>query len=179
MAEQQGKRIPVRELMPDGPTGQIAAGLAEELPAAVVAPGRRVTLHFALQLASGEMVDSNFGGNPATCIIGDGSLLPGFEQVLHGLEAGAERNFVIPPEGAFGTVNDDNIQRFPRYQFAPDLPLAIGLMVEFADAAGNAQAGVVKRIGGSHVDVDFNHPLAGRSILFSVHVLEVGPGTAQ
>ena len=178
MAERQSGRIPLRELTAGGPAAEAVAAVAAQLPDTAVAPGRRVTLHFALQLESGETVDSNFGGKPATCIIGDGSLLPGFEQALYGLEAGVARNFVIPPESAFGAVNEDNIQRFPRYQFAPDLPLAVGLMVDFADAAGNSQAGVVTHIGGQHVEVDFNHPLAGRSILFSVHVLDVGPGVS-
>jgi FKBP-type peptidyl-prolyl cis-trans isomerase SlpA len=76
-------------------------------------------------------------------------------------------------------VNEDNVQRFPQYQFAPDLALGAGVMIEFADATGNKQAGVVRSIDKQWVEVDFNHPLAGRSIRFIVHVYDVGPGTEQ
>lgn len=139
----------------------------------VIGPGARVTLHFSLALTNGEIVDSNFHKAPVTFTIGDGSLLPGFEETLFGLVVGARREVMLEPEQAFGAVNEDNVQRFPLYQFPPDLALSPGLMVEFGDAAGNQQAGVVRSIDKQYVDVDFNHPLAGRSILFSVHVHEI------
>ncbi len=136
----------------------------------VVGPGACVTLHFSLALTNGDMIDSNFDKAPVTFTIGDGSLLPGFEESLFGLVAGARREVTLEPAQAFGVVNEDNVQRFPLYQFPPDLALAPGLMVEFGDAAGNQQAGVVRSSDKQYVDVDFNHPLAGRAIRFSVHV---------
>jgi FKBP-type peptidyl-prolyl cis-trans isomerase SlpA len=90
--------------------------------------------------------------------------------VLFGLGAGERRDVVLPPAKAFGDVNEDNVQRFPVYQFPPDVALAPGLMLEFGDAAGNNQAGVVRGLDKQWVDVDFNHPLAGRAIRFTVHV---------
>ncbi len=143
------------------------------MPPGIIGPGRRVTLHFELRLDSGEVVDSNFGLEPVTFTVGDGNLLPGFEQALFGLAADAQREFALEPELAFGAVNEDNVQSFPLYRFPPDLTLAPGVMVEFADAAGNTQAGVVRNAGKQKVEVDFNHPLAGRTIRFSVHVHKV------
>lgn len=144
------------------------------LPApGVIGPGARVTLHFALALVNGEAIDSNFDRAPVTFTVGDGSLLPGFEQAMFGLTAGERREFTLAPEQAFGIFNEDNVQRFPPYQFPPDLTLTPGLMVEFGDAAGNRQAGVIRGSDKQWVDVDFNHPLAGRTITFSVHIHEV------
>lgn len=140
------------------------------LPAGIVGPGRRVTLHFALRLEGGELIDSNFERAPVTFTPGDGNLLPGFEKALFGLQAGDRREFVLAPEQAFGAVNEDNIQRFPRYRFPPDLNLAKGLMVDFTDAAGNTQAGMILNCDAKLVEVDFNHPLAGRAIRFAVHI---------
>jgi FKBP-type peptidyl-prolyl cis-trans isomerase SlpA len=140
-----------------------------------IGPGRKVTLHFALLLDGGEEIDSNFGRAPVGFVVGDGSLLPGFEQVLFGLKAGARQEFLLAPEQAFGVFNEDNVQRFPLYQFPPDLSPCTGLMIDFADAAGNTQAGVVRGFDKQYVEVDFNHPLAGRSIRFSVHVHKVEP----
>jgi len=177
MAESKPLRIPLQQLdapQTDAPLPVQAVPVVEVLPDGVVGPGRRVRLHFALALEDGTLIDSNFANTAVACTLGDGNLLPGFEQVLQGLRAGDRQDFLLPPEQAFGLFNEDNIQRFPVYQFAPDLPLAKGLVVDFADAAGNSQAGVVRSISGRMVEVDFNHPLAGRSIRFSVHIHAVG-----
>jgi FKBP-type peptidyl-prolyl cis-trans isomerase SlpA len=165
--------------MNDSAPGRIALrDLDGRTPApGVIGPGSQVTLHFSLALAEGnrdgELIDSNFGKAPVTFTIGDGNLLPGFEQALFGLVAGDRRDFTLEPADAFGPVNEDNVQRFPLYNFPPDLALDTGLMVEFDDAAGNRQAGVVRSVGKQWVEVDFNHPLAGRALRFSVHVHDV------
>lgn len=143
------------------------------ISASAIGPGKRVTLHFALYLREGELIDSNFDKPPVVFTVGDGNLLPGFEQALYGLEAGAQQDVLLNPAQAFGAINDDNIQRFPRYRFPPDLALCRGLVVDFGDASGNTQAGVVGDFDAATVCVDFNHPLAGRHIRFSVHIHRV------
>ncbi len=138
-----------------------------------IGPGCEVTLHFALALADGALIDANFDGAPATFTLGDGNLLPGFEQLLVGLHAGASATFDVPPEQAFGQFNPDNVQRIARRLFAVDPPLTPGLVVSFADAAGAETPGVVIGVDGDQVEVDFNHPLAGRTILFQVQIIAV------
>ncbi|MEY4642234.1 MAG: hypothetical protein RLZZ227_2228 [Pseudomonadota bacterium] len=170
-ADIRSSRIEVRDL-------DLAPVAVEAVPGTGAA-GREVRLHFALQLESGEVIDSNFDREPVSFCIGDGNLLPGFEEKLSGLVAGDHREFLLEPEQAFGPVNEDNVQRFPHYQFAPDLALASGAVIEFADATGNKQAGVVRSVGKQWVEVDFNHPLAGRRIRFIVQVHAVGPNTEQ
>lgn len=140
-----------------------------------IGPGTQVTLHFALELEDGSVVDSNFEGEPVTFMIGDGNLLPGFEEVLLGLQAGDEKSFVIPPEKGFGGYNPENIQEFPRDQFPADVELAEGLVLSFADAQSNEVPGVIQEFDESKVTVDFNHPLAGRDIEFSVRIIDVNP----
>ena len=135
-----------------------------------IGPGKRVTLQFELRLENGDVIDSGFAKAPVSFVFGDGNLMPGFEQALLGLEAGARREFTLPPEQAFGAVNEDNVQRFPAYQFPADLVLSEGLMIDFSDKAGNAQAGVIRKFDARYVEVDFNHPLAGRTIVFTVHI---------
>ena len=84
----------------------------------VVSANSQVTLHFALLLDDGGVVDSTFEGKPATLVIGDGNLLASFESTLLGLAAGDEREFVMPPEKAFGMPNPNNVQYFKRSDFA-------------------------------------------------------------
>ncbi len=139
-----------------------------------IGPDRSVTLHFALKLDSGEVVDSTFDKKPATFKVGDGNLLPGFEQALYGLKAGDKRSLAIAPEHGFGQPNPQNVQTMPRNQFQ-DMELSEGLLVIFNDAANTELPGIVKSFDDDRVTVDFNHPLAGKSLSFEVEVLDVQP----
>lgn len=138
-------------------------------------PGTKVTLHFALRLPDGEIIDSNFEREPATFTVGDGNLLQGFERAIFGLRAGDKKTLVIKPEDGFGQRNPNNIQRIARAQFPQDVELSEGLMLSFADAQKTELPGVVTSFDDIEVVVDFNHPLAGREVLFDVAILQIEP----
>lgn len=140
-----------------------------------VGPGTKVTLHFSLTLANGDVIDSNFELEPATFTVGDGSLLVGFEKAIFGMQEGDRERFLIKPEEGFGQRNPNNIQEIPRDQFSEDIELSEGLMLSFADAQKTELPGVVQRFDDQRVIVDFNHPLAGRDILFDVAILRIEP----
>jgi len=133
---------------------------------------REVTLHFAIKLDSGEVVDSTFDKRPATFRVGDGNLLPGFESALYGLKVGDKRALPIPPEQGFGRPNPQNVQVMPRSQFE-GMELSEGLLVIFNDAASSEMPGIVKSFDEQQVTIDFNHPLAGRELTFEVEILDV------
>jgi FKBP-type peptidyl-prolyl cis-trans isomerase SlpA len=135
--------------------------------------GTTVTLHFALLLEDGAVVDSNFEGKPATFSIGDGNLLPGFEETLIGLQKDDQREFVVPPEKAFGQHNEQNLQRVSMDNF-DELELEPGAMFSFQNGDGELP-GVVVEIVDGEVMVDFNHPLAGKNIIFQVKIMDVTP----
>ena len=126
-----------------------------------VSEGTRVFLNFSLALEDGSEVDSNFGGDAVSFAIGDGSLLPGFESCILGMKPGERKMFEVPPENAFGQPNDNNVQRIARDNFEDDIDL---------DAAGGEVPGMVVDFDDEEVTVDFNHPLAGRTILFDVQI---------
>ncbi len=135
--------------------------------------GTTVTLHFALVLEDGAVVDSNFEGKPATFSIGDGNLLPGFEETLMGLHKDDQREFVVPPEKAFGQHNEQNLQRVAMDNFE-DLEIEPGAMFSFQNGDGELP-GVITEIMDGEVMVDFNHPLAGKNIIFQVKIMDVIP----
>ncbi len=141
-----------------------------------IGQGSTVTLHFSLKFDNGEVVDSNFEKDPATFTIGDGSLLPGFERVLLGLNDADKRTFEILPEQGFGTPNEQNVQVMPRSQF-DSMELDYGVLVIFKDAAGGEMPGVVKAFNDQQVTIDFNHPLAGKVITFDVEIIQVQNST--
>ena len=138
-----------------------------------VSENSEVKLHFALKLEDDQMVDSTFDGDPAQCVIGDGSLLPGFEAYVIGMTQGQRQQFHIPPEEAFGQPNPQNIQDMKRADFPVDMPIAPGLMVSFSDAHNAELPGTIAKVDGDWVSVDFNHPLAGKTIIFDVEIVEV------
>ena len=104
--------------------------------------------------------------------VGDGSLLPGFEAAIIGMRAGDDAQILIEPGDAFGPHREENVQLLRRDRFGADLALEVGLMVSF-DGPGGELPGVVREVMEEHVEVDFNHPLAGRRIVFDVSIIEV------
>lgn len=137
-----------------------------------IGPDKQVTLHFAIKLENGDVVDSTFDKKAATFKVGDGNLLPGFELAIYGFKAGDKRSLTITPEQGFGQGNPQNIQVMPRSQFQ-DMELSEGLLVIFNDAANTELPGVVKAFDDNHVTIDFNHPLAGKTLSFEVEIIEV------
>lgn len=135
----------------------------------------RVSLHFAIRLEEGDEIDNNFGGQPATFEIGDGNMLPGFEQAMFGMVAGQKEIHTITPENGFGMPNPANEQRFKPSVFDSETELSPGVVMTFQDAANTDLPGVIKSVTEDEVIVDFNHPLAGRTLQFEVEILSVEP----
>lgn len=144
-----------------------------------IGEGTQVTLHFALHLEDGQPVDSTFDRDPANMTIGDGNLPEGFESCLYGLQAGEKQTFTVPPEKAFGQHNPSNIQMLARSDFANIDELQTGMILGFTDKAGGELPGVIAEIDEHQVKVDFNHPLAGRTLTFEVEILDVAPASVQ
>ena len=139
--------------------------------------GSSVTLHFSLLLPSGEEIDSTRNAKPATFVVGDGNLLPGFEASLMGKSTGYAEQIRLQPEHAFGERNDANIRLLPRDKFSElGNDLEEGLMVSFQSPEGELP-GVVIAVYEDTLKVDFNHPLSGREIIFDVAILDVQPAT--
>lgn len=138
-----------------------------------VGPQTRITLHFAVRLMDGTEMDSTFGGEPASFVWGDGSLLPGFERAILGLKAGDRRSVFIDAQSGFGEYNEQNVQHFRRDTFAAPDGMEVGTVMNFADAAGAELPGVVSALDEQWVTVDFNHPLAGRELTFEVEIVRV------
>jgi FKBP-type peptidyl-prolyl cis-trans isomerase SlpA len=131
----------------------------------------RVTLHFAVLLETGEEVDTTRRGRAATFEMGDGSLLPGFETALKGMQAGDDAQITLEPADAFGEHNAGNVRLLDVNKFS-GIELEPGLLVSFAAPDGELP-GIVRRVFTDTVEVDFNHPLAGRRVVFDVSVLKV------
>ncbi len=140
--------------------------------------GAQVELHFSVAIENGVEIDNTRSREqPVQLVMGDGNLLPGFEQALFGLRAGDRRTVHLPPEDAFGPWNAENIQNFDTVKFE-QRPI-VGHMIEFEDKAKATLFGVVKSVNDDITEIDFNHPLAGKNITFEVEIFKVTPAGQQ
>lgn len=131
----------------------------------------QVLMHFSLHLETGEEIDTTRRGQPAAFNYGDGQLMPGFEAALLGMKAGDDAQILLESEQAFGEHRQENVQLLERSRFE-GMELETGLLVSF-DGPGGELPGLVARLFEETVEMDFNHPLAGRRIVFDVSILEV------
>lgn len=145
-----------------------------------ISKGDKVELHFEVSLENGMMIDSTFDRpTPVSLVVGDGSLLEGFEKVLINLTAGDIRTAHLSPDEAFGQWNEHNVQHFNKTDFTLSGEPEIGMMIEFEDKSKTTLVGVVRDITDTTVSVDFNHPLAGKNVLFKVQIFKVIPKDSQ
>ncbi|MFD1804176.1 FKBP-type peptidyl-prolyl cis-trans isomerase [Mixta tenebrionis] len=135
-----------------------------------------VLLHFTLKLDDGSTAESTrANGKPALFRLGDGSLSAALEAALLGLRAGDKKAFTLEPEAAFGSVSPDLVQYFSRRDFMQTGEPEVGAIMLFTGMDGSEMPGVIREVAGDSITVDFNHPLAGRTVHFDVEVLEIDP----
>jgi FKBP-type peptidyl-prolyl cis-trans isomerase SlpA len=152
----------------------------QPLAATVVRPGSFLTLHYRIAGPDGANIISTFDGKPATLSLGGGELSPALEQRLLGLAEGVRTTFALAAGEAFGERNPELLQWVARKLLNalgdPDQRYSVGDVVQFPTPDGIGQyAGAVQQIkeGSDAVQFDFNHPLAGRPVVFEVQIIGV------
>ncbi len=162
-------------MAPPGFATRVAvSGLIARQGATAIGPGTRVTLHFSIHLESGEEVDTTRRGKPAVFVVGDGNLPDGFEKALFGLRPGDDERIPIAPAEGFGLRKSEHIRTLPRAEFPNAHDLVPGMMIAFEAAGATGELpGVVTSASVDSVVVDFNHPLAGRNLVFDVTIIKV------
>jgi FKBP-type peptidyl-prolyl cis-trans isomerase SlpA len=136
-----------------------------------------VTLHYRIATADDTEVISTFGTTPATLQLGSGELVPTLEAFLEGLPVGERHVFLLEPAQAFGAHNPELVKRMPRSdlpQGGTDIDLFALIEFEAPSELGGAKfAGLVRELDEASALIDFNHPLAGKSIRFEVEVIGI------
>jgi len=134
-----------------------------------------VILHLSLTLEDGTVAESTFGDEPLSFVMGDGTLVRGLELGLYGLRPGDTQRLVLYPEQAFGLRDPDKIHRMPRADFDDEMVLEPGVIIGFETPDGEEIPGMVSAVGDESIEVDFNHPLAGHTVIFNVEIIDVIP----
>jgi FKBP-type peptidyl-prolyl cis-trans isomerase SlpA len=140
-----------------------------------IGPGMRVEMHFALSLTDGTIAYSSFQEDPLVFAFGDGTLRPGLELAVLGLKAGDEQTLTLLPEQAYGLHDAALVHELPRGDFPALADPAPGQIIAFESPTGEETAGAILAVEDDRIRIDFNHPLAGREVVFRVQILSVEP----
>ncbi|HHJ34138.1 MAG TPA: peptidylprolyl isomerase [Gammaproteobacteria bacterium] len=132
-----------------------------------------VLMHYSITLTNGSNIESSFDDEPVEITMGHGDVTDGMELALFGLKEGDEQTLTLTPEQGFGVRDEDNIHDMPLSDFPEELPPEIGLSYSFESPGGDEIPGTVVDLKGEDVKIDFNHPLAGQAIVFTVNILGV------
>ncbi len=138
-----------------------------------ISPESTVTLHLSLTLEDGTVAESTFDDEPLTFILGDGTLVEGLELGLYGLRPGDTQRLSLFPEQAFGLRDPEKVHRLPRADFPAEMALEPGCIIGFDTPEGEELPGMIVSTDDTSVEVDFNHPLAGRVLIFDVEIIDV------
>lgn len=132
-----------------------------------------VLIHYSIALTDGSVIESSFDNEPVEITMGNGDITEGMELSLYGLEEDDLQTLTLTPEQGFGLRDEENISDMPLSDFPDDLPAETGLSFSFETPDGQEIPGTIIRLKENFVEVDFNHPLAGHEIVFTVKVLSV------
>ena len=134
-------------------------------------PGCRVKVQYTGRLEDGTVFDSTDGKDPLTFTLGEGSVIKGFDSGVKGMSPGEKKEVRIPPEEAYGERDEvKGIQTVPRDRL-PGGDLEVGAMLR----TENGQVLTVTKVEGDQVTLDLNHPLAGKTLIFELTLVEIMP----
>jgi FKBP-type peptidyl-prolyl cis-trans isomerase SlpA len=132
-----------------------------------------VTLHYRLTAGEDFELVSTFDTTPATIQLGSGEIAPVLEHCLEGMRAGEKNVFVLPPAEGFGPHNPDLVQRVALSELPAEGTVELYQLLEFAAPGGGNFAGLVRELDADSALIDFNHPLAGKTVRFEVEVVGI------
>jgi FKBP-type peptidyl-prolyl cis-trans isomerase SlyD len=133
-----------------------------------------VSIHYRLNDADGLAIESSRErGEPVAVLLGRGGLIAGVERALEGRTAGEHFSVTVAAEEAYGPRREDAIQRVPKKYFQHPERLKPGMVTTLALKQGGQQTVMVHKVGMTAIDVDTNHPLAGRDLSFDIEIVEV------
>jgi len=132
---------------------------------------RVVRFHYTVSEPGQEPVETSKEGDPIAILFGRGNIIPGLEKAMEGREAGDSFSADVASADAYGERREDMTQRVPKKHFGKQR-LAPGMQVTLNTNFG-PRAVTVHKVGMSVVDVDLNHPMAGKDLHFDVEIVDV------
>ncbi len=141
------------------------------VPAPVIEEGKKVKMNYSLS-SEGKQLDSTANKAPLEFVYGEPGLLPALQKNMQGLKAGDKKQFTLTPAQGFGEINPKARVDIPRANFR-EAKVEKGMVFTVPGKNGAPLTGLVYEIKKDFVVIDFNHPLAGKTVTFDIEILEV------
>lgn len=139
----------------------------------MISEGKKVSIEYRVSLTDGTEIDSNIGYDSLTFIQGQNEILPALEQALEGLGSGTKTNVKLTPEQAYGPIDDEYFHTVD-LDMVPEELRYQGAYLSVEDDNGEFYKARINKINANEAIIDFNHPLAGKSLIYEIKVLDVG-----
>lgn len=133
--------------------------------------GDTIEVHYVGTLADGTQFDSSRERDPLVVTIGNGQVIPGFENALIGMTEGDTKSVTIEPDEAYGPHDPQLVHQVERSRIPSEIDLQIGTELQATDQNGNVMRLVVRQVGDDNVTLDANHTLAGKALTFQLELL--------
>jgi FKBP-type peptidyl-prolyl cis-trans isomerase SlyD len=143
-----------------------------------ISKGKVVSIHYALNDAAGEVLESSEGEAPLEYLHGHGNIIAGLEKALDGKAAGEKLKAVIPPEDGYGVRDEAMVKRLPLSSFQNQDEVQVGAQFQ-AETSQGPRLATVTEMDDENVTVDLNHPLADQTLNFDIEVVDVREATEE
>jgi FKBP-type peptidyl-prolyl cis-trans isomerase SlyD len=154
--------------------GEASAGAADSKNTRVVKDGMMVSLEYTLKSPDGKVLETSKGREPLKYIHGQKMMIPGLEKELTGMRVGGEKHVTVKPEEGYGKLNPSAVKEFPKKEI-PENALKVGAVLAARSPEGMLVPMTVKQIKENTVVMDMNHPMAGKTLVFDVKVVDIQP----
>jgi FKBP-type peptidyl-prolyl cis-trans isomerase SlyD len=141
----------------------------------VIKDGSLVSLQYTLTGEDGKTIESNKDKEPLKYVHGQRQMIPGLEKELDGMKVGQEKHVKVKPEDAYGQVDPKAVRELPKEKI-PAEGQKVGTVLTARGPQGEAIPVTVKEIKEKTVVLDMNHPMAGKTLVFDVKILDIQPG---
>lgn len=139
----------------------------------VIKEGVKVNILFEAKLETGEIVLKTEEEQPLEVVVGEGNIPKSIEKNLIDMKEGETKTITLEPTEAFGPKIDDLIIDLPKEGFDPQVELEVGSRVSISSPEGKKSIGTILEVKDENISVDFNHPLAGKKLIFIVTVISI------
>jgi peptidylprolyl isomerase len=153
-----------------------ASKKSEPAPDAGVRSGDTVLIHYTGKFTDGNVFDSSSGRAPLEFVAGTGMVIKGMDRQVMGMKKGEKKTMTIAPEEGYGLQNDNLLVEVPRDKFPPNVPFTIGMKLHLKGPNNVPIIATVMDVKEKSIVLDLNHPLAGKTLVFDMEVVEVRSG---
>lgn len=135
--------------------------------------GDQVSVHYTGKLESGEVFDSSVEREPLSFQVGTGQMIKGFDQGVLGMKVGDKKTLTLSPEEAYGQRDEQNVHSFPKENLKGIEQFEIGQVLPLQNEMGQTFYPKVLEVTDQEVKLDFNHELAGKTLVFDVEMVSI------